>query len=118
MIHNKLKDSWERIDYPTGARRDTNKWKPRYDLISPFFLRRLAIQMMKGCEKYWERNWELWIPTERFMESMERHYMQYKLWETDEDHLSAAAFNLMWIIHNQEKEILNTNKDNENNPWI
>jgi len=97
-----VKDSWEREEFETGARRDTNEWKPRYDLISPFALKRLAEHMAKWAEKYWEHNREKWIPSTRCYESAIRHLMQFSMWDRSEDHLSAVLFNVMAIIHFQE----------------
>lgn len=98
------KDSWEREEFDTWSKRDTNKWKPRFDLISPFALKRIADLMARWAEKYWERNRELWQPEERFLESWLRHLYQYIMWDRSEDHLSAVCFNIMAIIHFQEKE--------------
>src|SRR5690348_4493178 len=52
-------DSGERIDYPSGMRRDTTKGKLRYDLIPLFFLKRLAGLYTRGAEKYGDNNWRL-----------------------------------------------------------
>lgn len=99
-----IKDSGERISYPTGAVRDTNKDKIRWDLVPKECLKRVAIHYTEGSKKYEERNWEKGIPTERFKESMERHMMQYLLGETDEDHLAACVFNIFGIMYNELKE--------------
>lgn len=49
-----------------------------------------------------DKNWEKGIPTEAFLESLERHLISYKMGRTDEDHAGAIAFNIMGIIHNEE----------------
>lgn len=92
-----IKDSGERIDYPSGMRRDVDKTKPRYDLIDREFLKRWAEHMRKGAEKYGEENWrkansepEL----KRFMGSAMRHLIQWMNGEEDEDHAAAVAFNI------------------------
>ena len=99
-----IKDSGERINYPTGAVRDTNKGKIRWDLVPKECLKRVAIHYTDGSKKYDDHNWKKGIPTDRFEESMERHMMQYLLGETDEDHLSACVFNIFGIMWNQMKE--------------
>jgi len=99
-----IKDSGERIKYPTGAVRDTNKGKIRWDLVPKECLKRVAIHYTEGSKKYDDNNWKKGIPTERFEESMERHMMQYLLGETDEDHLSAVVFNVFGIMYNQLKK--------------
>lgn len=96
------KDSWNRQDFWTWSVRDTNEWKPRYDLISVPALKRLALLMQRWAKKYWERNREKWQPTDRFLESAMRHMFQYAEWDISEDHLSAICFNIMSIIHFQE----------------
>jgi hypothetical protein len=88
--------------FQSGAVRDTQKGKPRYDLISPFFLKRLAVLMAKGAEHYGDRNWEKGIPSSRCVASLDRHINQWKMGDTDEDHLIQAAFNIMAIVHNEE----------------
>lgn len=97
-----IKDSGERQTFSTGAVRDTSTEKARPDLISPFFLERLGHHLRKGAGKYSAWNWAKGIPNSRCYESAMRHLMQFAQGDTDEDHLSAAAFNIMVIIHNQE----------------
>ena len=104
MILFETSDSGERVEFSTGSVRDTNKGKPRYDLISTLALRRIAYLMMRGAVKYGERNWEKGQPESRLYESALRHLMEYKLGEDDEDHLSAACFNIMAIIHFEEEK--------------
>lgn len=97
-----VKDSGERQQFSTGAVRDVSTDKPRPDLISPFFLERLGHHLGKGAKKYSAWNWAKGIPNSRCYESAMRHLMQFAQGDVDEDHLSAAAFNIMVIIHNQE----------------
>lgn len=104
------KDSGKRIKYKTGAKRDVSKDKPRFDLISPYALKRVADLMARGAEKYGEWNWSKGIPRERCYESMLRHAYQYSLGDISEDHLSAVIFNAMCIIHYQEIEKKNVHK--------
>jgi len=96
------KDSWEREQFSTWAKRDTSKGKPRYDLISPHALKRVAELMQRWAEKYWDRNWEKGMPEERFLESWLRHFYQYLQWDRSEDHLSAVCFNVMAVLHFDE----------------
>lgn len=97
-----VKDSGKRQQFESGAVRDTTGEKPRPDLISPFFLDRLGQHLRKGAEKYDEWNWAKGIPNSRCYESLMRHIMQFAQGDLTEDHLSAAAFNIMVIVHNQE----------------
>lgn len=88
--------------FSTGAVRDVQDNKPRPDLVSPFFILRLGEHLRKGAEHYGEHNWEKGIPNSRCFASLMRHLNQWASGETNEDHLAAAAFNLMAIIHNEE----------------
>jgi hypothetical protein len=94
-----MHDSGKRQEFTTGAVRDAAEDKPRPDLISPWFLERLGIWLMKGAKKYAERNWEAGMPISRCIASLERHVLKYKMGMEDEDHLIAAACNLMFIAH-------------------
>jgi hypothetical protein len=98
------KDSGEREKFDTGAVRDTEEGKPRYDLISPFALTRLAHLLARGAEKYCERNWEKGMYVSRLYSSGLRHFIQYFMGDRSEDHLAAVLFNVMAIIHFEELE--------------
>lgn len=99
------KDSGERAEYASGMVRDTDKGKPRFDLLLPLgipyeqqMLTRFAALMARGAEKYSERNWEQANSPEevdRMKSSALRHMMQWLAGETDEDHAAAVMFNLM-----------------------
>ena len=97
-----LEDSGEREKYISGAQRDSETGKGRFDLLSPIFLKRLAIVCEKGAEKYSERNWEKGIPTMRFIDSAFRHINSYIEGQRTEDHIAQAAWNLMCFCHTIE----------------
>ncbi|OKI54558.1 hypothetical protein A6A27_32035 [Micromonospora sp. CB01531] len=84
--------------------RDSNPDKPRYDLIDPGFLLRLAEHMRKGAEHYGEHNWVKGIPSSNYMASLLRHVEAYRRGEMDEDHLAAAVFNIMGLMRNEGTE--------------
>lgn len=107
MSEFKIEDSGERQEFVSGAVRDTAEGKSRPDLISPFFLERLGHHMCKGADKYDAWNWAKGIPNSRCYASAMRHMLEYAQGETNEDHLSAAAFNIMAMIHNQEVAVRN-----------
>jgi hypothetical protein len=98
------KDSGKRQEYKTGMKRDLQDGKPNFYLITPKLmpyneqmLTRWAELMTRGKEKYGERNWELACTEEeleRFKASAFRHFMQWVLGETDEDHAAACYFNI------------------------
>ena len=88
--------------FESGAVRDTTIGKPRPELISPFFIERLAKALAIGAKKYDDDNWSKGIPMRRCLASLERHIMKFKMGKTDEDHLAAVACNIMFMIHFDE----------------
>lgn len=101
-----VKDSWYRQEYPSWMVRDTQDWKPRYDLIERSMLKRFAIHLGKWAMKYWEHNWKKansMEEVERFYWSGMRHLMQSAEWEVDEDHAAAVMFNVMAMEYVKEK---------------
>jgi len=102
MKKQAIKDSGQRRKFNTGAQRDRAKGKGRPFLISPIFKQRLAVWLELGAEKYSARNWEKGMPLSEYYESLYRHLDQHQEGLRDEDHLAAAAFNLMALIHTEE----------------
>lgn len=88
--------------FSTGAVRERPEGKGRYDLLSPFVLRRLAIIFEEGTQKYAERNWEQGIPFSRVLDSALRHLVQYLEGRDDEDHLARCVWNLCALLHYDE----------------
>lgn len=87
----------------TGAVRDTQDGKVRYDLVGRHMLKRLAALLARGAAHHGERNWEKGQAVARTAASMERHMYNYLDGERDEDHLAAVIFNAMSIIHVEEE---------------
>lgn len=91
------KDSGAREEFTSGMVRDTQKGKPRYDLIDRAFLKRWAELMGRGAEKYGENNWRKASGNselQRFEASATRHLFQWLDGDTSEDHAAAVTFNL------------------------
>jgi len=101
--YNSVKDSGKKIKYETGAMRDAQSGKGRYDLLPPLAIHRLAKHFENGARKYQERNWEKGIPTHRFIDSALRHLFQVLQGKTDEDHASAVAWNILCYIETLER---------------
>lgn len=99
---NKLKDSGQRETFSTGAVREPNLNRGRYDLISPIALKALAIHYERGAIKYSDRNWEKGLPLSRHLNSALRHLQDFLAGDRSEDHLSACEWNCMCIVHNLE----------------
>ncbi len=96
------KDSGKHETMPTGSVRDTREGKGRFDLISPFALRRLAGVYERGSVKYAARNWEKGQPFSRCLDSALRHLNSFAMGWADEDHVAQCAWNLLAIMHFQE----------------
>jgi hypothetical protein len=103
MAEPKLTDSGKRVSYNSGAVREPPVGKGRYDLISPIFLKELAMHCERGAVKYGNgRNWEAGIDLSRYLDAALRHINQYREGDRSEPHDVAAAWNLMAFIHTKE----------------
>lgn len=97
-------------DYTTGAVRDTGG-KGRMDLLPMCALIRVSKHMedatmpdpKTGAPHYPERNWEKGLPMHSMIDSAFRHLAKYMDGQTDEDHLCAAATNLLMAMWTEEK---------------
>ena len=97
-------------EYETGAVRDTGG-KGRMDLLPMCALIRVSKHMedaiapdpKTGTPHYPERNWEKGIPIHSMIDSALRHLAKYVDGWTDEDHLCAAATNLLMAMWTEEK---------------
>jgi hypothetical protein len=94
-----IKDSGQRESFAGGAVRDIQDDKPRYELIPPAPLYRLAMHYAGGAAKYAPWNWAKGMPLSRALASLERHLQQYKEGDTEEDHLAAVAWNAFALMH-------------------
>lgn len=101
--HKPIKDSGKRQEFDTGSKRDTREGKGRFDLLPARALTRLAKHFEAGALKYGDRNWEKGQPTSRFMDSALRHSFKHVQGMRDEDHLAAAAWNILCAIDMEER---------------
>jgi hypothetical protein len=99
-----LKDSGDRREFSTGAVRDMQQGKGRYDLLPWSAIDRLAKHCEQGAIKYGERNCEQGIPTSSLADSALRHMSKYMRGHKDEDHLVAAFWNLAYLIYMEEEK--------------
>ena len=102
MDEKEIKVTGTRV-FDSGAHRDPNETKGRYDLLSPLFLRRLAIHTQKGGVARGDRNWEAGMPMDAVLDSAIRHLYAFLEGDRSEDHLAAAAWNVMNLIHTEEQ---------------
>ena len=96
-----IKDSGERTTFSSGACRDMHVGKGRFDLLPWHAIHDVAKHCEEGALKYGERNIDLGIPQHSLIDSAIRHLVKYIHNETDEPHLRAAAWNVLWAL-NQE----------------
>jgi hypothetical protein len=99
---DKVIDSGKRQKFKTGAVRDIQEGKGRYDLIPPIAMQRLARHYENGAKKYGEHNWEKGIPLSRYIDSLIRHAYKLLLGMEDEDHAAAIAWNAFSYIYTKE----------------
>lgn len=90
-----LKDSGARHDFATGSRRDSQVGKASFDLIPWHVMWVLAMHYERGSRKYGDRNWEKGQPMSQYLKSALRHLFKYVFGYRDEDHLTAAIWNLV-----------------------
>ena len=93
----KQSDGNER-DFGTGGVRDTGAGKGRYDLLPMLALFRLARHFENGARRYKDRNWEKGLPLSVYWDSACRHLFKIMLGLVEEDHCSAAAWNMVCYI--------------------
>ena len=97
-----IKDSGERTEFSTGAVRDMKRGVGRMDLLPWYGIMEVSKHCEEGAEKYGEHNVDKGIPLHSLCDSAARHLAKFIAGETDEDHLRAATWNLLWAL-NQRK---------------
>ena len=94
-----IKDSGHREPMgDTGFVRDTHVGKGRMDLLPWYAIMELSQHCEEGALKYGERNIDKGAPLHSLLDSGARHLAKVIAGETDEDHLRAACWNLMWAL--------------------
>lgn len=98
----------QRMEYPGGATRSDRTGRGRYDLISPFGLRRLAVQYEEGAKMMTknqkdERDWERGFPISRAICSAIGHLYAHLAGDRREDHLAAASWQLFAAMDFEER---------------
>ena len=95
MSRMQILDSGERTQFGTGAVRDMHEGKGDMVSLPPDALLRLSVHYENGAKKYGRFNYTKGIPVSSFADSALRHLFKYLAGWDDEDHLSAAAFNVL-----------------------
>lgn len=95
----------DKRQFESGAVRDTNKNKPFIHCLLGYTRQRFGYHMAKNASKYGENNFMKGIPTEAYLESMDRHLAAYMEGDRSEDHLSAILFGVNGIMLNEKKDL-------------
>lgn len=93
-----IKDSGERSIFETGAVRDMHSGKGDMVSLPANAMLRLSKHYEAGALKYGRFNYQKGIPVSSFFDSALRHLFKYLAGYDDEDHMSAAAFNVLGIL--------------------
>lgn len=95
QAENGIKDSGERTAFASGAVRDMHEGKGDMASLPWEAVLRLSKHYEAGAIKYKRWNYRLGIPVSSFIDSACRHIAKYQCGRDDEDHLAAAAFNIL-----------------------
>ena len=98
LRRNNIKDSGERTTFSTGAVRDMHEGKGRMDLLPWAAILEVSKHCENGAKKYGKHNVDRGIPTHSLLDSAMRHAAKYLDGQDDEDHLLAAAWNLLSAV--------------------
>jgi len=92
------KQSDDNTQFSTGAQRDDRKGKLRMSLVPHKGLDRIMKRYLDGAETYGENNWLKGMPHSALYDSANRHLMQWWSKDSSEDHLAAAAWNIICLM--------------------
>lgn len=98
-----IKDSGERRSFDTGAVRDMAAGKGDMVSLPNAAILRLSKHYEAGATKYGRWNYLKGLPVSSFMDSALRHLFKYLDGWDDEDHLAAAAFNVLGAMEMEAK---------------
>ena len=99
----RILDSGKRQSFCTGAVRDVQTDKGRYDLLPPEAIAALARHFEGGSRKYGDRNWEKGVPLSRYLDSALRHTFKVLAGMDDEPHAEAAMWNMATFIATRQR---------------
>jgi len=94
--------------FPSGATRSEDAEEERYDLISPFAMKRLAIIYAEGAKTHGDANWEKGVPIDATLNHLERHLQLYKMEKKsgkkigEDDHMAKVAWGAFAILHYED----------------
>lgn len=94
-------DNGERTVHENGFQRDMHEGKGRMDLLPWRGIMDLSKHCEEGAKKYGERNIDLGAPQKSLIDSAFRHLAKYHIGMTDESHLRACAWNILWALEQE-----------------
>ena len=98
-----IRDSGERTEFESGAVRDMHEGKGDMVSLPNSAILRLSKHYEIGAKKYGRWNYTKGIPVSSFLDSALRHIFKYLDGWDDEDHMSAAAFNILGAMEMEAK---------------
>lgn len=107
-VDNSLKEQIR--EFESGAKRDSNKNKSYVHNLKGYTRLRFGYHMTKGASKYGDNNWTLGMPSDQYLESVDRHLAMYLDGDRSEDHLSAIIFGIQGVMLNEQKEGVESDK--------
>ena len=112
-----IKDSGNRREFESGALRDMCEGKGDMVSLPNAAILRLSKHYENGAIKYGRWNYTKGIPVSSFLDSALRHLFKYLDGWDDEDHLSAAAFNILGAMEMEahHKELIDIPNREEKN---
>lgn len=90
--------------FETGAKRDSNEGKAFIHNLLGYTRQRFGYHMALGAKNYGDGNWLKGLPTECYLESVDRHLASFMDGDRSEDHLSAIIFGIQGCMINEKKE--------------
>ena len=90
--------------FETGAKRDSNYNKSFVHNLLGYTRLRFGYLMTKGAQSYGDGNWLKGLPTECYLESVDRHLAKYMNGDRTEDHLASILFGIQGCMINEQKE--------------
>lgn len=120
-----IKDSGDRTEFETGAKRDMHAGKGRMDLLPWYGIMEVSKHCEEGALKYGEHNADKGIPLHSLLDSAARHLAKYIVGMDDEDHLRAACWNLLRALEQRtthpeldDRFAVEQEKAKKKRPWI
>jgi hypothetical protein len=103
MAYTEVEGSEKQVTHSTGAVRSSCEGSGRFDLLPVYALTRLAQHFENGAKRYSDENWRKGLPLRRYLDSALRHTFKFLEGQRNEDHLAAAAWNILACIETEHQ---------------